>query len=142
VNNDNEAYQQALIIANFAHANQKRKDGEPYINHPLRVSEAATLICSRPNDAKIIGILHDVIEDSSITIEQIGEYGFNAFVIAGLMVLTHLKSDSYLDYILKIKNSFNDDFTKIKLCDINDNLVGATGTMKDKYLLAKYILEN
>jgi guanosine-3',5'-bis(diphosphate) 3'-pyrophosphohydrolase len=132
----------AKHIAEVAHKNQKRKNGEDYINHCVRVSKEAEKISL---DAAIVGMLHDVIEDSNIDYRDIKEfYGLNnEDIIAALHRISKDKNDSYLQYILKIKNPVF-DYEKlayqVKLLDLKDNLNGATGTLKDKYQLAYYIL--
>lgn len=142
-------YDKALEIAKRAHKGQKRKDGEDYINHPIRVAEKAyKYFYSVPDDNRLqiksIAVLHDVIEDSDITPDQIIDElkdPDSYKIVSVVKLLTKDNSQSYLDYILKIK--MNGIAKNIKLCDIEDNLSPpAKGTLRDKYLLAKYILEN
>lgn len=131
--------EKAREIAEKSHAGQVRKDGEPYINHVIRVSEAAA---KYGEDAAIVGMLHDVIEDSEDTrsaILAISEAGFSNDVLAAVGNITKKHAESYLFYILNIRRS--GDLSKtVKLCDLADNLNGATGTLKDKYEMAQWIL--
>jgi (p)ppGpp synthase/HD superfamily hydrolase len=138
--NSSYYYNKAMMIATDAHANQKRKNGELYINHCIRVSEMVSWMYGDTIENQIIALLHDTIEDTTITLNYLENEGFSQYILIGVDTLTHKKEDSYLTYILKIKNY--KQYINIKLCDIRDNLNGSTGTLKDKYLLAKYILEN
>jgi (p)ppGpp synthase/HD superfamily hydrolase len=134
----------ARRIAEQAHMGQTRKNGEPYINHAIRVSEAAA---NKDGDesAAIVGMLHDVIEDSDqFTFDDLKKAGFSESVRWALSLCTHAKSESYLEYILEIKR-YSDCYAgqiamAVKLSDLEDNLNGAKGTLKDKYEMARYIL--
>ena len=127
-------YNKARTIAFIAHKGQKRKDGEDYINHSLRVSE----MCRAFEITKILGVLHDVVEDTNITLSDLKQQGASEEVLIALDLLTHKKDISYLDYILAIKQ--NEHAIIVKLADIHDNLHDSKGTMKAKYELARYIL--
>lgn len=134
----------ARKVAEEAHKGQKRKGGEDYINHVIRVSQKAS---EYSKEAGIIGMLHDVLEDSNLTAQDLQNYGFSENVITGVICLTKPKNCSYLNYILSINNlkELNWGYNCIiyvKICDLKDNLIGATGTLKDKYELALWILEN
>jgi (p)ppGpp synthase/HD superfamily hydrolase len=133
----------ARRIAEQAHLGQTRKNGEPYINHAIRVSEAAH---SHSEQAAIVGMLHDVIEDTKTTIGDLQAAGFSHSILWALSLVTHTGSENYLEYILEIKK-YSDCYAgqiamAVKLADIEDNLNGAKGTLKDKYELARYILTN
>ena len=132
-------YSTALAIATRAHSGQTRKDGEDYINHPRRI---AARMWNEYNDIELecIAIMHDVIEDSAYTIADIKAVGFTNTVVDALRILTREIGQSYLDYILDIKDSGSRDAMLVKLADLEDNLNGAKGTLKDKYEMARYIL--
>ena len=105
-------YIKALIIMFQAHKGQKDKAGKTYIFHPLKVYFGV-----KTKDAKIIALLHDVLEDSNYTIEDLDfltekqKYSLN--------LLTHKKDESYFDYIEKIRD---DDIAKeVKLSDLKHN---------------------
>lgn len=129
-------YGKALALATGYHAGQKRKNGEDYINHCKRVAEA---VSSRGEPYSVVAVLHDTLEDTDLTREKIRDI-FGAEVAFYVEVLTHREEQTYLEYILECKK--NIVTTEIKLADLGDNLNGATGTLRDKYLMAKYILEN
>ena len=130
----------ALKIAFNAHKNQVDKNGVPYIFHPFYVA------CQQEDEISIIvALLHDVVEDTDITLEDL-EKDFPIEVIDALKLLTHNKEDNYLEYILKIKD--NPIARKVKLADLthNSNLTRLEEFGKEdleriaKYELAKRIL--
>ncbi len=105
-------YIKALIIMFQAHKGQKDKAGRVYIFHPLAVSFGV-----KTKDAKIVALLHDVLEDSNYTIEDLNF--LTEKQKCSLDLLTHKKDESYFDYIEKIKS---DDIAKqVKLSDLKHN---------------------
>ena len=80
--------ERAIEIAKKAHEGQIDKAGADYIGHPLRVMEMG-----RTEDEKIVGVLHDVIEDSDWTFEMLEEEGFAPEIIEALRCLTKLSRD-------------------------------------------------
>lgn len=128
-------YNLAFEIAQDAHEGQTRKDGEDYFRHCFRVSMK---VASISEDAKIVGILHDTVEDTGVTLEFLKELEFSADIISAVDAITKRKEESYIDYILRVKN--NNLARIVKLADLEDNLNGAKGNMRGKYELAYYIL--
>lgn len=127
----------AYEIAVKAHAGQKRKNGEDYINHVQRVADA---VAHLGDDYYCVGMLHDVLEDSDYTIIDLEDAGFSGEVVGSVLLLTRVE-ESYLDYIIILKETGKIDFARqVKLADLADNLNGATGTLRDKYQMAQYIL--
>ena len=120
-------YNTALDIAKDAHARVFRKDGEPYINHPLRVSQSAfvndelVLTGQEIENARIVAVLHDVIEDHPEFYERVMLSGFNDEILEALNLLTK-EEDNYKDYITKIVKSENKIALAVKLGDLTDNL--------------------
>jgi (p)ppGpp synthase/HD superfamily hydrolase len=105
----------AIAIAAKGFKDKTDKGGEPYILHCLRVMNSM----STPEE-KILGVLHDVVEDGVISIEELRALGFSEDILDDLKLLTHLKEDDYLDvYIKKIATSKR--ATKVKLADLKDN---------------------
>jgi (p)ppGpp synthase/HD superfamily hydrolase len=141
-------YDKALKLAEEAHKNQKRLDSEPYINHCIRVADKVNLeIKSGPRYSDLrdimrsVAVLHDVMEDTKITLQEIKlELDINNFMFDDCLIrLTRKKGGSYLDYILRIKESYR--ATVIKLCDLEDNMNSNTPkSLVEKYLMAQYIL--
>ena len=108
--------ERAIGIARQAHAGQVDKGGADYIGHPLRVMEK----CGTEEE-KIVGVLHDVVEDSDWTFEMLEEEGFTPDVVEALKCLTKVPEDeNYDDFIARVMT--NPLAVKIKLYDIEDNL--------------------
>jgi (p)ppGpp synthase/HD superfamily hydrolase len=106
----------ARQLATGAHIGQTRRGGEPYIKHPERIA-------NRVNDRlKPIAWLHDVPEDTDITISDLESVGFPKYIIDAVNLLTHKKTDTNEMYWKKILQ--NEDAITIKLEDIRDNLAG------------------
>jgi len=103
----------AMIIAYNAHINQVDKAGVPYIYHPIHLAEQMDT-----ETECIIALLHDVVEDTGITFEEL-EKEFPIEVIEILKLLTHNKEIKYMDYIAEIKK--NSIAKKVKIADIKHN---------------------
>jgi (p)ppGpp synthase/HD superfamily hydrolase len=130
--------ERALQIAVKAHAGQKDKSGEAYIFHPIRVM----MRCRTPQ-AKIAGLLHDVVEDTSVTFAELEAEGFSSAVLDALRLLTHDKTVLYEAYIEQVK--INPIATEVKLADLEDNMdirrlqvVDEKATTRFKRYLAAY----
>lgn len=109
-----ENTKKAMIYAYKMHDGQVDKSGIPYIVHPILVANSMST-----EDETITALLHDVVEDTSATIDDIIKLGFNNDVIEALKLLTHKKEDDYIEYIKKIKT--NNIARKVKLADIAHN---------------------
>lgn len=107
-------YELALKIATEAHKGQVDKAGVPYINHPLTV---ASLVDTE--EEKIVALLHDTIEDTSITEQDLIDYGFPNKIVEAVKLLTHNKNVPYMDYVAKIKD--NELARKVKIADLTHN---------------------
>ena len=104
----------ALQIAAKAHEGQKDKSGESYILHPLRV-----MMRVQGEEAQIVGVLHDVIEDTSVTADDLRRAGFSEKIIAAVLCVTHRKDEPYADYVVRCKS--NEIARQVKLADLEDN---------------------
>lgn len=126
----------AREIAAEAHEGQKRKyTGEDYIEHPKRVASRFST-----EDSQVIAWLHDVLEDSDFTAEDLLKRGIRPHCVEIVAILTRKDYEDYFSFIMRIKDVYQARI--IKIADINDNLRNLRdGSMKDKYRLAKYILE-
>lgn len=127
----------AVSIAEEAHRGQRRKyTGEDYIEHPRRVASKFSTETSQ-----VIAWLHDVLEDSDLTAEDILKRGIRPCWIEIVECLTRQDGEDYFHFIMKIKDIYQARI--IKIADIRDNLTNLKeGSLKDKYRLALYILEN
>lgn len=105
----------AIEIANRAHKGQVDKAGAPYILHPLRV-----MMAQENKIERICAVLHDVVEDSEITLDDIREEGFSEEIIEVLDCLTKRARESYNNFIGRILG--NETACRVKLADLCDNM--------------------
>ncbi|WP_205516203.1 GTP pyrophosphokinase [Paenibacillus sp. SYP-B3998] len=94
----------AIIIATQAHEGQIDKGGKPYILHPLRL-----MLKAPDNDSKVVSVLHDVIEDTDVTMEQLKEEGFSEVIIEaaniGIPSLNNYSCSTDTSFISSSKSS-------------------------------------
>ena len=108
--------ERAIEIATKAHQGQFDKAGRDYIGHPLRVMEMG-----KTEDEKIVGVLHDVIEDTDWTFEKLAEEGFSQEIISALRCVTKLsENENYDDFIDRVKK--NPLAVAVKINDLTDNM--------------------
>lgn len=93
-----ELTKKAMKISYEAHKNQVDKNGLPYIFHPVHLAEQM-----ETEDEICVALLHDVAEDTSITVEELEKEGFNHDIIYALRLLTHHDDMPYMDYVKRIK---------------------------------------
>lgn len=105
----------ALEIAVKAHSNQLDKGGNPYIFHPIRVA----LNC-QTEEEKIVALLHDVIEDTDTSIEQLEAEGFSKEILESIICLTKKECEDYMSFIKRVAT--NRTATNVKLQDLADNM--------------------
>lgn len=109
-----EMTNKAMRFSYEAHEGQYDKNGIPYIFHPYHLAEQMN------DEASIcVALLHDVVEDTDYTIEDIAALGFSEEVVAAIACLTKPEHMPYMDYIRKIKR--NPLATKVKLADLDHN---------------------
>ena len=108
--------ERAIEIATEAHRGQLDKAGNEYIGHPLRVMAMGQSV-----EEKIVGVLHDVVEDSAWTFEQRAAEGFSAEIVEALRCVTKLsENEPYDKFISRIKG--NPLAVAVKLNDLTDNM--------------------
>lgn len=107
--------EKAIQIAAKAHEGQKDKAGQPYILHPLRV-----MLRTDSEIERICAVLHDVIEDTPITLQMLRDEGFTPEVLNALELLTKRQDESYDDFISRILT--NETACRVKLADLYDNM--------------------
>lgn len=122
----------ALKLCFEAHKNQTDKGGMPYVFHPFHLAEQMT-----DENVVIVALLHDVVEDSMISVDDISNMGFNAEICTALRLMTHCKTVSYMDYIQKIKE--NPLAKCVKLADLyhNSDLSRLSSPGKEDYIRAE-----
>lgn len=109
--------ERAIEIAVNAHKGVQDKGGNPYILHPLRVMISLTSV-----EEKIVGVLHDVVEDApSWTFDRLREEGFSDEILNGLKSVTKLNDNENYDAFVERARS-NKIGRKVKIADIKDNL--------------------
>lgn len=106
----------ALDIANKAHAGQKDRDGEAYILHPLQVG-----LMGDTDEERCAGFLHDVLEDSKYTADNLLEAGIPKSVVTAVELLTHKTGTNYQHYIQQIIDSNNPIAIRVKYNDLKHN---------------------
>ena len=104
----------AMKTAYEAHKEQKDKAGLPYVFHPFHLAE-------QMNDevTTAIALLHDVVEDTDVTMEDLENMGISERILEGVRMMTHDPSVPYMDYIRNIKT--NPDARAVKLADLRHN---------------------
>lgn len=105
----------AVVLARTNHQGQKDKSGFPYVNHPLRV-----MANMNTKEGMIVAILHDIIEDTDITIELIEKLKFSDNVIYALDAISRRPGEKLKPYLRRIKQ--NPLALRVKEKDIEDNL--------------------
>lgn len=150
-NEVDQLYNKAYKIAEQAHKGQKRKFGEDkdkdYIIHPIRVAERCKGL------SKVAAILHDTVEDTdknsflNVTVRYLLDQEMPAVIVNAIVLLSKKKGDTYFDFIMRIAKSASysgsgEIAAEVKITDLEDNMVSLSeGSMKDKYRLAKFILQ-
>jgi (p)ppGpp synthase/HD superfamily hydrolase len=131
--------ERAIGLALEVHRGQIDKAGRPYILHPLRLMAAMT-----SEEARVVAVLHDVVEDSEATFEDLAALGLSEEALAALRLLTHHDDDgseaNYFAYVARIKA--NPLARVVKLADLADNLDVSrlpSLTERDSHRLNKYL---
>ncbi len=106
--------EKAIEIALRAHAGQKGKDGAPYVLHPLRLMTRMDT-----DEERMAAVLHDVVEDSEVTLEDLRGAGFPEGVVETVRLLTHEEGISYEGYVERLKADAM--ARRIKVADLEDN---------------------
>ena len=111
----NELLDKAISIAVDSHSGQVNDKAEPYVLHPLRMMFMAVTI-----EEKIIAVLHDVIEKTTIDLEYLRSAGFSDRIVLAIDALSRRPQESYDRYIDRVRE--NKLATKIKIIDLDDNI--------------------
>ena len=106
--------EKAYKIAKKAHLGQVDKAGEDYIKHPEKVASFV-----KTDEEKAVAYLHDVIEDTELTLEDLSEYGFSKEVIEAVDIITKKRGEDYQSYLNSVKN--NKLARAVKLADLRHN---------------------
>lgn len=103
----------AMVIAYNAHHGQYDKSGVPYVFHPMHVAEQM-----RDEYSTCVALLHDTVEDTDITLEELSKE-FPKEIVNAVALLTHDKSESYEEYLKRVIT--NDLAVAVKIADVNHN---------------------
>ena len=106
--------EKAYEIAKRAHLGQVDKAGEDYIKHPEKVASFV-----KSDEEKAVAYLHDVIEDTELTLEDLHEYEFSKEVIEAVDIITKKKGEDYQSYLNSVKK--NKLARAVKLADLRHN---------------------
>lgn len=104
----------AMQLAFDAHKEQKDRSGLPYIYHPFHLAEQMDT-----EQSVCAALLHDVVEDSDMTLEDLRNAGFTEEIVAAVELLTHRPGVPYLEYIERLRQS--PLATRVKLADLRHN---------------------
>ena len=104
----------ALKLSFEAHKEQVDKSDMPYVYHPFHIAEQM-----KDEDTTIVALLHDVVEDTDITVEDIRKMGFSEDVCEALSLMTHDENVPYMEYVKKLKK--NPIAKAVKLADLKHN---------------------
>lgn len=107
--------EQAISLAAKQHEGQVDKANAPYILHPLRVMLNVPTI-----EHKIVAVLHDILEDTETTIEDLYQFGFQEHIIDAIVALTKKQGETRLETAQRARQ--NPIARVVKLADINDNM--------------------
>lgn len=126
--------ERAIEIAARAHAGAVDKGGAPYILHPLRV-----MLAQSCDEARIVAVLHDIVEDCDITIDDLRNEGFSQPILDGILSVTKQPSESYSAFVARAGE--NRLGRAVKLADLIDNSDLSrlpSPTERDLQRIAKY----
>ena len=105
----------AVALACKVHAGQIDKSGQPYILHPLSL-----MLKFQDENARIVSVLHDVVEDGNVTLNELRQLGLCELVVSAIDFLSKKPYEPYEEFILRL--SSNELARKVKIEDIKDNL--------------------
>jgi (p)ppGpp synthase/HD superfamily hydrolase len=147
----------ALAFAEKAHEGQKRRDGKAYFTHVEAVAkyvneewlnlipiQAQGIWCQFKEHIVAAAVLHDTLEDTNTTKEQLLAEGFSVMTVETVDTVTKRNGENYFDFIMRIRDSgpYSVGAVVVKLADLAHNISdnAKEGSLLDKYRLAEYIL--
>lgn len=104
----------AMKLCFNAHKEQTDKSGLPYVFHPFHLAEQMT-----DETTTVAALLHDVVEDTDYTLDDLKKMGFGENIVDALALLTHDNSVPYLEYVERIKS--NPIARAVKIADLTHN---------------------
>jgi (p)ppGpp synthase/HD superfamily hydrolase len=126
--------EEAILLAAEAHQGVVDKAGKPYILHPLRM-----MLKMKTEAEMMAAVLHDVVEDTGWTLEQLHEKGFPNDVLAAVECLTKRDGEDYTAFVKRARA--NQIARQVKIADLEDNMDVrriTDFTQRDAERIAKY----
>lgn len=114
-----EAIERTIAFIKAVHEGQTDKSGRSYWMHPVSVMQRLE---DASEDAKLVALLHDVLEDTATTRDDLLALGYSREVVAAVELLSRPAGIAYLDWIRSIKASGNDIAIRVKIADNEDNM--------------------
>lgn len=105
---------EAFEIALKAHEDQIDKAGQPYINHPIHVAVGV-----ESDEEKAVALLHDVVEDSSVSLDDLRAQGLPEAVVEAVGAMTKREGEDYEGYLMRVKS--NPIARVVKIADMEHN---------------------
>jgi (p)ppGpp synthase/HD superfamily hydrolase len=105
----------SMVFAEKCHRGHADKAGVMYILHPLRVMRQMD-----SETEKIVGVLHDIVEDTPITLQDLRQKGYSEEIVEAIDCLTKREGENYEDFIERCKK--NPIAMKVKIADLEDNM--------------------
>ncbi len=124
----------AIKLCFDAHKEQTDKSGLPYVHHPFHLAEQMT-----DEATTVVALLHDVVEDTDLTLADLRQEGFGEEILAAISLMTHDPAVPYMEYVAAIKQ--NPIARAVKLADLTHNSDISrldTVTQKDRERVEKY----
>ncbi|CAI8843305.1 HD domain-containing protein [Pseudomonas serboccidentalis] len=109
-----QTLERAIALAATAHAGQVDKGGAPYILHPLKVMLRMSSL-----EERIVAVLHDVVEDCGISLDDLRKEGFSEEVLSAIESVTKVAGESYEDFVERAAQ--NPIGRVVKLVDLEEN---------------------
>lgn len=106
--------ERAIVIAAVAHTGQVDKAGMPYILHPLRM-----MLTLSTMEERIVAVLHDVVEDSEVSLDDLRRDGFSGEILAAVDAVTRRPEESYEEFVARA--ALNPIGREVKRADLEDN---------------------
>ncbi|MBR2651168.1 MAG: GTP pyrophosphokinase [Clostridia bacterium] len=120
----------ALRLAFDGHRDQVDKTGLPYVFHPFHLAEGMT-----DEATTCVALLHDIVEDTDMTIERLSELGFPDEYVEAIALMTHAPEVPYMDYVKEIKK--NPIARAVKIADLTHNSDMTRLDTVDDYAIAR-----
>ena len=112
-----DTYNKALYVTNKVFKDTYDKGGNPYMEHLYSVSDSF-----EDDNLKVVGLLHDIIEDKEFTEEELLFLGFTKEQVEAVSIVTKKEDESYSDFIDRIIDSNNDTAIQVKFLDMINNM--------------------